>query len=129
MMNNIFQDLIAEGVVCVYLDNILIYTKTLEEHCWITRIVLERLRWHQLYLKPEKCEFEQIQIKYLGLIISHGVVEMDLVKVAGVAEWPEPQSKKEVQAFLGFTNFYQWFIQDFLHHTRPLFDLTVKDTA
>ncbi|KAG5730250.1 hypothetical protein E4T56_gene10573 [Termitomyces sp. T112] len=110
MMNDIFRDLIADGVVCVYLDDILIYTKTLEEHRWITHIVLERLRQHQLYLKPEKSE-------------------MDLVKVAGVAEWPEPKNKKEVQAFLGFVNFYQRFIQDFSHHACPLFDLTVKDMA
>ncbi|KAG5732601.1 hypothetical protein E4T56_gene16878 [Termitomyces sp. T112] len=66
---------------------------------------------HQLYLKPEKS------------------AEMDLVKVAGVAEWLEPKNKKEVQAFLGFANFYQGFIQDFLHHTHLLFDLTGKDVA
>ena len=53
---------------------------------------------------------------------------MDPVKVAGVAEWPEPKNKKEVQAFLGFTNFYWRFIQDFSHHARPLFDLTIKDS-
>ncbi|KAG5734254.1 hypothetical protein E4T56_gene14608 [Termitomyces sp. T112] len=96
MMNNIFQDLIVEGI-------------------------------HQLYLKPEKCKFEQIQIEYLGLTISHRAVEMDPVKVAGMAEWLEPQNKKEVQAFLGFANFYQRFIQDFLHHVCPLFDLRGKD--
>ncbi|KAG5726384.1 hypothetical protein E4T56_gene18932 [Termitomyces sp. T112] len=129
MINNIFQDLIVEGVVCMYLDNILIYTKSLEEHHWITCLILERLCQHQLYLKLEKCESEQTQIEYLGLIISHGAVEMDPVKVAGVAEWPEPQSKKEVQVFLGFANFYQRFIQDFLHHTHPLFNLTEKDVT
>jgi len=53
-----------------------------------------------------------------------GAVEMDPVKVAGVAEWPTPKSKKEVQQFLGFVNFYQRFIQDFSHHARPLFDVT-----
>ncbi|KAG5723908.1 hypothetical protein E4T56_gene9797 [Termitomyces sp. T112] len=100
MMNNIFQDLIAEGVVCVYLDDILIYTKMLEEYHCITHLILECLHQHQLYLKLEKCEFEQTQIEYLGLIISHGVGEMDPVKVAGV---------------------------DFLHHACLLFDLTRKD--
>ncbi|KAG5718567.1 hypothetical protein E4T56_gene16527 [Termitomyces sp. T112] len=110
MMNDIFHDLIAESVVCVYLDGILIYTNTLEEHHQITCIVLECLYQHQLYLKPEKSE-------------------MDLVKVAGVVEWPEPKNKKEVQAFLGFVNFYQSFIQDFSHHAHLLFDLTVKDMA
>ncbi|GLB44518.1 putative retrotransposable element tf2 155 kda protein type 1-like [Lyophyllum shimeji] len=129
MMNDIFRDLIAQGVVCVYLDDILIYTKTLEEHRRITRIVLDRLREHRLFLKPEKCEFERTEIEYLGLIISHGTASMDPVKVAGVAEWPVPKNKKEVQSFLGFTNFYRRFIRDFSHHARPLFDLTAKDVA
>ena len=84
MMNDIFHDLITEGVVCVYLDNILIFTKTLEEHHRVTHLVLECLREYKLFLKPEKCEFERTRIEYLGLIISEGQVEMDPVKVAGV---------------------------------------------
>ncbi|KAG5716120.1 hypothetical protein E4T56_gene10870 [Termitomyces sp. T112] len=127
MMNNIFWDLIAEGVVCMYLNNILIYTKMLEEHHQITCLVLECLCQHQLYLKPEKCKFKQTWIKYLSLIISYGTVEMDPVKVAGVVEWLEPQNKKKVQVFLSFANFYWRFIQDFLHHACLLFDLTGKD--
>ena len=65
MMNDIFHDMIAEGVVCVYLDNILIFTKTLLEHQTITQRVLEHLREYNLCLKPEKCEFEHTQIEYL----------------------------------------------------------------
>ena len=106
MMNEIFQDLIMEGHVCVYLDDILIFTKTLEEHQWLMRIVLECLRHHKLYLCPEKCEFERTKIEYLGLIVSQGQAEMDLVKVAGVTDWPIPSKQKEVQSFLGFANFY-----------------------
>ncbi|KAG5729072.1 hypothetical protein E4T56_gene3113 [Termitomyces sp. T112] len=129
MMNDIFHDLIVEGIVCIYLNDILIYTKTLEEHCQVTCIVLECLCQHQLYLKPEKCEFEQTKVEYLGLIILHEMAKMDPIKVAGVAEWPEPRNKMEVQAFLGFVNFYWRFIQDFSHHACPFFDLTVKDTV
>ncbi|GLB45807.1 putative retrotransposable element tf2 155 kda protein type 1-like [Lyophyllum shimeji] len=66
MMNDIFRDLITQGVVCVYLDDILIYTKTLEEHQRITRIDLDRLREHRLFLKPEKCKFERTEIEYSG---------------------------------------------------------------
>jgi hypothetical protein len=127
MMNEIFQDLITEGVVSVYLDDILIFTNSLEEHCWITRLVLDRMCEHKLYLWLEKCEFERTRIKYLGVIISHNKVEMDLVKIARVADWLTPSSKKEVQSFVGFVNFYRHFIPGFSHHARALFDLTMKD--
>ena len=69
MMNEIFQDLVMEGVVCVYLDNILIYTKTMEEHCCITCLALEWLHEHKLFLQHDKCEFEHTQIEYLGLVV------------------------------------------------------------
>jgi transposase InsO family protein len=127
MMNDIFHELIMEGVVVVYLDDILIFTKTVEEHRAVTRRVLELLRKHKLFLKPDKCEFEKTKVEYLGVIVSHNSVEMDPVKVAGVADWPTPENKKEVQSFLGFVNFYRRFIRDFSHHARPLFDLTKKD--
>ena len=127
MMNDIFHDLIMEGVVAVYLDDILIYTKTREEHRDVTRKVLERLREFGLFLRLEKCEFEQMSIEYLGVIISFNQVRMDPVKIAGVTQWPTPTSKKEVSAFLGFINFYRRFIESFSHVARPLFDLTRKD--
>jgi hypothetical protein len=127
MMNEIFQDLIIEGVVSVYLDNILIFTNSLEEHHRITRLVLDHMCEHKLCLQPEKCKFEQTRIEYLGVIISHNKVEMDPVKIAGVVDWPTPSNKKEVQSFVGFVNFYQQFIPGFSHHARALFDLTMKD--
>ena len=110
MMNNIFRELIAEGVVVVYLDDILIFTETLEQHREITRRVLKLFEENQLFLKPDKCEFEQTKVEYLGVIISYNSAEMDHVKVVGVAEWPAPNNKKEVQSFLGFINFYRRFI-------------------
>jgi len=127
MMNDIFTDMISEGVVVVYLDDILIFRKDLDEHRQITHRVFGRLAEHQLYLRPEKCEFEKTRIEYLGLIISKNQVEMDPVKVAGVADWPEPSNKREVQSFLGFANFYRQFIKDFSHHACPLFNLTWND--
>ena len=80
MMNDIFQDIIAEGLVCVYPDDILIFTKMLSEHWNIVWRVLECLWEHELYLKLEKCEFEQKWIEYLGVIVSEGLVEIDPVK-------------------------------------------------
>ena len=106
MMDNIFEDLISEGIVVVYLDDIFIFMEILEEHWKITRCVLELLEKHKLYLRSNKCKFEKTTIKYLGVIISHNSVAMDLVKIAGVTEWPALMNKKEVQSFLGFTNFY-----------------------
>jgi hypothetical protein len=94
MMNEIFQDLITEGIVSIYLDDILIFTNTSEEHHRITCLVLDRMREHKLYLRPEKYEFEKTKIEYLSVIISHNKVEMDPVKIAGVADWPTPSNKK-----------------------------------
>ena len=85
------------------------------------------MRKHKLYLKPEKCEFEKTTIEYLGIFISENHVSMDPVKIDSVQEWPAPTNKKEVQSFLGFTNFHRRFIKDFLNHARLLFNLTHND--
>jgi len=129
MMNDVFRTVIAEGIVIVYLDDILIFTKTEEEHERAVRRVLEILTEHKLFLCPEKCEFHQKQIEYLGLVVSENKVAMDPVKVAGVREWPVPENWTDVQAFIGFVNFYRRFIQDFSIIARPLFDLTRSDQA
>jgi hypothetical protein len=115
MMNNLFKDLVDQNVVIVYLDDSLIYTKTLEEHQKEVKQVLKILQDNDLYLKPDKCEFEKTKVEYLGLIISHNHVEMDLVKVQGIVDWPTPSKVKDVQAFLGFCNFYQRFVEGFSH--------------
>ena len=82
---------------------------------------------HHLYLQHEKCKFERTCIEYLSVIISYNKVKMDPVKITGIAEWPTPTNKKEVQSFVGFANFYHRFIEGFSHHARALFDLTKKD--
>jgi len=86
MMNDIFQNLIAEGIVVVYLNDILIFTKTEKEHAQAVRRVLQVLKENKLFLHPEKCEFYKQRIEYLGLVISENEVSMDPVKVAGVRE-------------------------------------------
>jgi hypothetical protein len=103
MMNEIFQDLITEGIVSIYLDNILIFTNSLEEHHRITCLILDRIHEHKLYLRPEKCEFEKTKIEYLGVIISHNKVEMDPVKIAGVADWPMPSNKRRCSLLLALS--------------------------
>jgi len=124
MMNDIFRTLIAEGIVVVYLDDILIFTRMEEEHEQAVRRVLEVLVEHKLFLHPEKCEFHRKRIEYLGLVISENKVEMDPVKVAGVHDWPIPENQTDMQAFIGFVNFYHCFIRDFSTIARPLFNLT-----
>ena len=128
MMDDIFEDLITEGVVVVYPDDILIFTKTLEEHCNVVCKVLDLLWLHNLSLKPEKCKFEKTSIEYLGVVISQDSVMMDPTKVIGVLEWPTLTTKKEVQSFLDFVNFYRRFIEGFSHIARPLFNLTKNNS-
>ena len=127
MMNEILGDLIIEGSVIVYLDDILIFNNDLKEHRRIVREVLRRLQDNDLFAKPEKCLFEVDRLEYLGVIISKGKVEMDASKVAGVLEWPQPTKVKQVQAFLGLANFYRRFIKDFAKVAKPLHTLTKKD--
>lgn len=126
MMNEILRELINEGHVIVYLDDILIFTEDLETHRKIVKQVLEVLESHKLFLKPEKCDFEKTVIEYLGVIISHNSMRMDPVKIKGIAEWPVPKTVKQVQAFLGFTNFYRRFILGYSEVAKPLTSLTGK---
>lgn len=127
MMNDILRDLISEGEVLVYLDDILVFSSDSEKHREVVQKVLSCLRANGLYLWASKCEFERREIEYLGLIIAHNEVRMDPVKVDGVAKWPNPRNVKDLQSFLGFCNFYRRFICDFSHIAGPLFDLTKKD--
>ena len=127
LMNSIFANLIAAGKMAVYMDDLLIYAANLVQLRKVTREVLARLMQYDLYLKPEKCEFEKQEMEYLGMIIQQGEVHMDPNKVAAVRNWPTPTTLSEVRAFIGFSNFYQRFIQDFSSIAHPLHDLTKKD--
>src|SRR5258708_5108441 len=108
------------------MDDILIYSHTLSEHWQIVCQVLTTLQEQRLFLKPEKCKFEQKEAEYLGLVILKDHVTMDLMKVHRVTEWPTLTKVKEVQSFLGFVNFYWEFIHDFPDITHPLYALTHK---
>ena len=128
IMQNIFNDLIDDGHVIVYLDDILIFHDSPKQLTNLTHEVLRRfLKW-DLYLKPEKCSFAKDTIEYLGFVIFHGHLQMDPEKVSGILKWPQPHNVKKVQSFLGFCNFYCRFIKDYSAIARPLFDLTWKDT-
>jgi hypothetical protein len=127
LMNSIFANFIAQDKVAVYLNDILIWSSTLEEHCKIVHKVLYCLQMHDLYLCPKKCKFEQAKVDYLGLVISHGKVSMDPVKIEAIVNWPVFKSLKEVQSFIGFANFYRCFIKDFSKICCSLHNLSKKD--
>ena len=107
MMDTIFKDLVLTGEVVIYMDDILIATPdNLTHHQQLVHCVLNRLEEHNLYLKPKKCVFEVCEVEFLGVILGHGQVCMDPVKVKGILDWPIPQNLKDVRSFLGFYNFY-----------------------
>src|SRR5258705_3204171 len=109
------------------MDDILIFSETMEEHRRVVNEVLEIIRDNRLYLKAEKCEFEQPEIDYLGLKIAFDKIAMDAVKVQGVADWPTPENTTDVRSFLGFTNFYRRFIRNFSDIAKPMNMLLQKD--
>ena len=121
MMNFIFCDLINEGYVTIYMDDILIHTPNdVVLHCRVVNDVLRILADNDLYLKPQKCQFEVTEVEYLRVIISEDRIAMDPVKVNGVKNWKRPTTLRELRAFLGFLNFYQMYIRNFSMLAAPL---------
>lgn len=105
-MNDIFKDM-ADDFVIIYLDDILIFSKDPAKHKEHVRLVLQRLRDHNLHAKTEKCSFNTTSVEYLGFIVSPDGVSMDPAKTEVIQSWPIPRNVREVQSFLGFANFYR----------------------
>jgi len=97
-------------------------------HAKYVHKILNKLEWHDLYLKPEKCAFAQRRIEFLGVVLEGNMIQMDPTKIKGVAEWPQPRNPTDVRSFLGFTGFYRYFIPNYSKVARPLLDLTKKAT-
>jgi hypothetical protein len=118
-----------------YLDDVLIYSDSKEEHVGHVKWIMQRLLQAGLYLKPEKCEFHKETVRYLGLIISTKGISMDEDKVETVWNWSKEKKKKngrlnnlfEVQQFLGFCNYYRRFNPKYSEKAEPLTRLTKKD--
>jgi len=134
-MNMIFCPDVAKGDTLVFMDDIVIHTKKwinetheqhLKRHRKCVHEILDKLEANYLYLKPEKCAFEQDEIKYLGVIVGKGQLRMDPKKLKGVADYPKPQNPTDVHAFLRLCGYYRYFIPRFSEIARPLLDLTKK---
>ncbi|GBG88708.1 hypothetical protein CBR_g48237 [Chara braunii] len=118
-MNDIFRD-ILEQYVLVYLDDILVYSRTLEEHLRHLRDVLDRLRRHGFYAKLSKCRFAQHKVNFLGHYVSDQGLHMDDAKITAIAEWPAPTSAKQLRSFLGLTSYYSNFIRGYARYSYVL---------
>ncbi|GBG78637.1 hypothetical protein CBR_g27863 [Chara braunii] len=126
-MNRIFHDYLDKFIV-VYLDDILVFSKTVEEHIAHLDKVLSLLRQHKFKINGEKCEFGHTRILYLGHEISAEGLKPDDAKVASIRDWPRPQSVTEMRSFLGMTGYYRTFVKNYSIVAAPLTDLTRLDT-
>ena len=126
LMNRIFKKYLDKFVI-VFIDDILIYSKTREEHVEHLRIVLEILRKEKLYAKFSKCEFWLEQVQFLGHIVSREGISVDPAKIEAVSSWERPRNPTEVRSFLGLAGYYRRFVQDFARIATPLTRLTRKD--
>lgn len=127
LINNVLRAHLDRTVVA-YLDDILVYSRTLEEHKIHVKEVLECLRQADLQLKPEKCEWHKEEVEFLGFTVGRHGVKMSETKVQVVKDWPTPKTVKNIQEFLGFVNFNRRFIKDYSLKALPLTKLTRKDT-
>ncbi|RVW76470.1 Transposon Tf2-12 polyprotein [Vitis vinifera] len=119
--------LLADAFVVVYLDDIVVYSKTLTEHEKHLRLMFQRLRKNKLYVKLEKCEFAQEEITLLGHKISAGLIRMEKGKVQAIMEWSVPTKVTELWSFLGLANKYRRLIKGYSKKVSPFTDLLKKD--
>ena len=125
-MNRIFQPFLDKFVV-VFIDDILIYSKTREQHAEHLRLVLGVLREKHLYAKLSKCEFWMDEVQFLGHVISAQGIAVDPAKVEAVVKWESPKSTTEIKSFVGLAGYYRIFIEGFSKIVAPLTLLTRKD--
>ncbi len=128
LVNDVLRDMVDQFIY-VYLDDILIFSTSLQEHVQHVRRVLQRLLENGLFVKAEKCEFHAQSVPFLGHIVSAEGIRMDPEKIMAVVEWPSPDSRKALQRFLGFANFYRRFIRNFSQLASPLTALTSPRTT
>eukprot|EP00257_Ricinus_communis_P017580 XP_015576051.1 uncharacterized protein K02A2.6-like [Ricinus communis] len=126
LMNRVFQPFLDKFVV-VYLDDIVVYSKTLKEHIQHLRQVFHILKENELYVKKEKCEFAKPEVMFLGHIVGGGKLRMDKAKVQAIEDWEPPRKVTELRSFLGLVNYYRRFIMGYSSIASPLTDLLKKN--
>jgi len=129
MMNDLFRDLINQGNMATFIDDILVAIDTEEGHDELVEEVLRRLEENNLFVKLEKCKWKVREVEFLGVVvvISPKGVEMQKEKMEGVLNWLIPRNVKEVQKFLDLTNYYRRFIKNFARIAAPLHVLVRKE--
>ena len=125
LMHKVFQPYLDQFVV-VFVDDILIYSHSEEEHEDHLRIVLQSLKEHQLYVKFSKCEFWLTEVKFLGHVMSASGVSVEPDKVEAIMSWKIPKSAFKIRSFFGLAGYYKRFIEDFSRLAAPMTRLTWK---
>jgi hypothetical protein len=126
LMNKVFMEELDKFVI-VFIDDILVYSKSVEEHEQHLRVVLGKLRAHKLYAKFSKCEFWLEKISFLGHILTAEGVAVDTGKVETVSNWRQPTNVSEIRSFLGLARYYRMFIEGFSKIARPMMELLKKE--
>ncbi|CAA0813692.1 Uncharacterized mitochondrial protein AtMg00860, partial [Striga hermonthica] len=125
LMNRVFHPFLDQFVI-VFIDDILVYSRDIDQHKEHLRIVLETLRREKLYAKFSKCEFWLNRVAFLGHIVTARGIEVDPSKIEAVSKWDMPRSAADVRSFLGLAGYYRRFIEGFSKIAQPLNNLTKK---
>lgn len=128
LMNSIFHRYL-DRFVLIFIDDILIYSLTMEEHHEHLRMVLQTLREHQLYAKFSKCDFFKEEIQYLGHVITNDWIAMDPKKIKAIMEWPVQKDVADVRSFMGLAGYYRRFVEGFSRVAFPITSLQKKGKA
>ncbi|XP_038977292.1 uncharacterized mitochondrial protein AtMg00860-like [Phoenix dactylifera] len=125
-MNQVFMPHLSKFVI-VFFNDILIYSKTLEEHMRHLDLVLRTLEEYHFFIKPSKCAFVQTELDYLGHVVSGDGVRVDIRKIEVMTDWPLPKDISALRGFLGLTGYYRRFVKGYSLIAKPLMTMLKKD--